>query len=276
VGYAFALFQPVELPAEPPAAFRCEIGKADGSDSGDGILFRLAVVEADGTETIAAEKQWIEHDWTPLVADLSRWAGKRVRIKLIADVGPDDNSSGDWACWTAIRLETLGPTLNLTVHDRPVELARGPAPLPLDGLTVERLRGAKRAVLHYQGIGLQCGGRYVSQASLNGVPLGPLPAAGGREAEGVWSDARLELAPEAVAALDEWNVLRIDNPGRDSFKIGRFWIELELAVGRRASSQLTRAAYTQPPEWPHAEGTLVPFDAPIEIEIRVRLQGRRE
>jgi hypothetical protein len=87
VGYTYALFEPLDLPAEP-AAFRCQIGKADGSDPGDGILFRVAVIGPDGKETAAAETQWIKHAWTTLEADLSPWAGQRVRIKLIADVGP--------------------------------------------------------------------------------------------------------------------------------------------------------------------------------------------
>ncbi|HUT90523.1 MAG TPA: hypothetical protein VMY37_13560 [Thermoguttaceae bacterium] len=271
VGYAFARFEPVELPQEPNAALRCDVGKADGSDPGDGILFRVAVVDADGTETVVAEKQWIEHAWTPLEADLSRWAGRQVRIKLTSDVGPGDNSSGDWACWTGMRIETFKPALGITVHDQPVELPRQPGPFPLQGLTVDDLRAAKRGLLHYQGIGLQCGGQYVSDAILNRVPLGPIPGAGGREGEGVWSEAAMELAAEAIAALDEWNRLKIENPGRDSFKIGRFWIEIELADGRKASSQVTATVYTQPPEWPHAEGTLVPFEEPIEPPIRFRL-----
>ena len=156
-------------------------------------------------------------------------------------------------------------------HDHPVELTRRPGPFSLDNLTVNDLRAAKRAVLHYQGIGLQCGGQYVSHATLNRVPLGSIPGAGGREGQGVWSDAALELTAEAVAALDEWNHLKIENPGRDSFKIARFWIELELADGRKACSQVTTTVYTQPPEWPYAEGTLVPFDQPIELEIRFGL-----
>ncbi|MFH1264578.1 MAG: hypothetical protein ABIK89_02540, partial [Planctomycetota bacterium] len=268
VGYSFALLEPVELPKEPQAAFRCEIGKADGSDPGDGILFRVAVVDADGAETLVAEKQWIQHAWTPLEADLAPWAGKQVRIKLTSDVGPDDNSSGDWACWTALRIETAGPALRTTVHDHPVELTRREGPFPLGGLTVDNLRQATGGVLHYQGIGLQCGGQYVSHGRLNGIELGELPAAGGREGQGVWSDAAMTLTAEAIASLGEWNPLEIENPGRDSFKIGRFWIELELADGRKASSQITTTIFTQPPEWPYAEGTLVPFDEPIRVEIR--------
>jgi len=131
VGYALARFEPVELPAEPKAALRCLIGKGDGSDPGDGILFRIAVVEHGGKETIVAQKQWIEHAWTPLAADLSGWVGQRVEIKLIADVGPADNSSGDWACWADLRIESLRPVLAASVHDAPVPLQRSPGPHPL-------------------------------------------------------------------------------------------------------------------------------------------------
>ncbi|GAB4136228.1 MAG: hypothetical protein Kow0040_22130 [Thermogutta sp.] len=108
VGYTYAVFDPVELPAQP-LAFRCLIGKGDGSDPGDGILFRIAVVADDGTETVVAERQWTRHAWEPMEADLSQWAGKRIRIKVMADVGPADNSVGDWAAWSDLRLESLKP-----------------------------------------------------------------------------------------------------------------------------------------------------------------------
>jgi hypothetical protein len=116
VGYAFALYEPVTLPREPRAVFRCDIGKRDGSDRGDGILFRVLVLPADGKETVGAEKQWAEHAWTSLEADLSRWAGQTIRIKLVADVGPADNSGGDWACWANLRLESTEPVMQLSVQ----------------------------------------------------------------------------------------------------------------------------------------------------------------
>jgi len=34
-----------------------------------------------------------------VTADLSPFAGKTIRLKLIADVGPNDNSQADWASW---------------------------------------------------------------------------------------------------------------------------------------------------------------------------------
>ena len=115
VGYVFATFDPIVLPKSPPAALRTQVGKVDGSDPGDGILYRAAVFDADGRETVVAEKHVRKHAWTPIEADLSRWAGKQVRIKLIGDVGPADNSSGDWACWADPQIENLAPQRVITV-----------------------------------------------------------------------------------------------------------------------------------------------------------------
>ena len=273
VGAAFAVLEPVTLPADWPAAFRCLVGKADGSVPGDGILFRIAVIDSSGKEAIAAEKQWIHHAWTPLEADLSRWSGQQVRIKLIADVGPKDNSSGDWACWADLRIESLRPVLGLSIHDRPVQLARRPGPYPLPGLTVADLRRARRAVLHFKAIGLQKGGQYVSYGKLNGVALGPLPAGGGDERHGRWAAVTIPLPAEAIASLNQWNIFSIDNPGHDSFKVKDFWIELTLPDGRKASSQITGTVYTQPPNWLHAEGELVPFGHAIQVQVRFRVES---
>jgi hypothetical protein len=272
VGYVYARTPPIALPAEPKAALRCQIGKADGSDPGDGILFRVAVVEPDGKETIAAEKSWIEHAWTPLEADLSPWAGKQVQIKLLTDVGPKDNSSGDWACWADLRLESLRPALSVSLHDQSVELQRKPGPQPLADLTAEQLRQAKKGVLHFQGIGMQGTAPYISCATLNRVALGTLPTAGGNEVGGVWSDAVVPLTPEAIARLVEWNRLAIQNPGNDSFAVRAFWIELELADGRKCSSEITTSAFRQSPEWPYGAGAGVPFGKDIELEIRFRVK----
>jgi len=272
VGYTFAVFEPVELPKDWPAAFRCLIGKADGSDPGDGILFRVAVVDAAGKETMATEKQWIKHAWTPLEADLSRWASQRVQIKLVADVGPADNSAGDWACWAEPRIESLRPVIVTTVHDAPVTLARQPGPHPIENLTVADLRKARRAVLHFQGKGLGHDSPYISVAGLNDVRLGELPGAGGDEVKGVWADARLEMPAAGIATLGEWNRLAIENPGHDSFAIRRFWIEVDLADGRKASSDITTTAFTQPAEWPYAEGERAPFGKAIETTIRFRVK----
>ncbi|MCY2991475.1 MAG: hypothetical protein NTY19_26910 [Planctomycetota bacterium] len=274
VGYAYAIYDPVALPKSPAAAFRVSIGKADGSDPGDGILFQIAVVTPDGQQTMVAEKQWLQHAWTPLEADLTPWAGQRIQLKLIADVGPADNSAADWACWAELRIETRQPELQSTLHDTAVQLRHELGPYPLASVSLDELRRARSGRLHYQGIGLECSGRYVSSAALNQVPLGNLPAAGGDERANVWSDASIALTPEAVAALNVENRFTVSNPGQDCFKIRRFWIELELADGRKCSSLVTTGAFTQPAEWLYTEGTGVPFGQQIEAAIPFRIPNR--
>ncbi len=272
VGYSYALLEPMQLPNRSSAAFRCEVGKADGSDPGDGILFRVTVIDSEGNETPVAERQWIQHAWTPLKAGLSRWKGQRVVIKLITDVGPADNSAGDWGCWSSLRVESLTPDLVTEVHDLQVTLTRDPAPLPIGNLTLEDVRSATSAILHFQGIGLQHGAPYVSFARVNKIELGELPGAGGNEQEGIWADAEIQLSSAVIASLQQWNTVALQNPGHDCFKVGRFWIELTLPDGRRASSQITRTVFTQPTGWLHAEGTGVAFDEDITIHVRLPME----
>ena len=126
VGYVFALYEPVALPAGPKAAFRAWVGKGDGGDLGDGILYKVAVVDEAGRETAVAERQVARFEWLPIEADLSPWAGKTVRLKLVADVGPADNSSADWAAWADLRIEALQPLLVRTLDEDPAPYRRGP------------------------------------------------------------------------------------------------------------------------------------------------------
>ncbi len=270
VGNCFALLQPLDLP-KTPAAFRCDIGKADGSDLGDGILFLVSVVDAQGKTIELARQLCAQHVWMPLQVDLSPWRGQRISLRLIADVGSGDNPTGDWACWSNLRIESLKPVLVTTIHDQYAELAREPGPFSVDNLTLDGLRQATSGILHFRGMGLQHATPYISTVQLNGILLGELPAAAGNESKGIWSDAQVELTPEAIAALDQFNTVVIQNPGQDSFKVGRFWLELALPDGRRTSSQITRAVFTQPPGWPYGEGISVPFDKDIRATIRIPL-----
>jgi hypothetical protein len=269
VGYSFALFEPVHLPKSPAASFRCSIGKGDGSDPGDGILFQVAVVDEKGRPHVIADKQWINHAWTALEGDLSPWAGQKVRIKLITDVGPADNSSGDWACWADMRIETSQPVTALTVHDQPVKLRYEPGPYPIPNLRMVDLQKAKRGWFHYEGQGVGTTAPYISSVEINSVAIGNLPGSdGSNETKNVWSQTMsMELPRKAIETLGASNCLTINNPGNDSFKIRHFWIELELADGRKCSSKVESTVYTQPPNWPYAEGVGVKFGTPIESEI---------
>jgi hypothetical protein len=141
VGYSFALYDPVRVPEEP-SAFRAWVGKKDGSDPGDGILYKAGIVDAEGKETIGGETTVTEHEWLPIEADLTPWAGQEVQIKLISDVGVEDNSSGDWACWADMRIETLEEKLTRRLVPDTERYRREPGPHPVEGLSVADLRQA--------------------------------------------------------------------------------------------------------------------------------------
>lgn len=104
-GYAFALYT-LDLPTTPQE-FECEVGKMDGSDLGDGILYKIIVEDSTGKRSVVAEKQVTDHAWHPLKANLKAWAGQEIKLILVADVGTANNSSGDWAAWSEMRLLPL-------------------------------------------------------------------------------------------------------------------------------------------------------------------------
>lgn len=267
-GYAFALYEPVRLPREPRAAFRCLVGKRDGSDRGDGILFRAVVLSADGAETVVAEKHSVEYAWTPLEADLSRWADQAVRVKLIADVGRANDSTGDWACWADMKFESLRPELALSLDAEVERHRRAPAPYPVAGLTETDLRTARSGWLRYDGKGLEGPGKWATFAVLNGVELGEMARAGGDEARGQFAEkVSVRLTPEALRSLGLRNRFVVKNPNHDSFSLRRFWIELELRDGRRGSSEVSTVTLSQPSGWPYAEGLTVPFGEDLAVEI---------
>jgi len=268
-GYSFATFSGVSLPAEPAAALRALVGKGDGSYLGDGILYKVAVVDAAGKQTIAGEKTVTTHAWLPIEADLSQWAGQTVSIKLISDVGVQDDSSGDWACWAERRLESLNRSLKWSLDGNTELYRRVPGPYPVAGLTVADLRAAKKGWLHYDGIGLSGTGEdYGSFAVINGIELGNMAPAGGRETENIWEEnVSVPLTPEAIASLSMKNTFELRDPKNDYFKVRRFWLELELADGRKCSSFVADVIFTQPPSWPYAEGILVPHGQNITVDI---------
>ena len=254
VGYTFVRFGPLAIPSSPPIEFACAIGKGDGSDVGDGILFKIAVIDEDGAETVLAEKTHKRHCWIPLKVDLSRFAGKTIYLKLIADVGPAGDSSGDWANWGDLSFNSMEPVLVTTLHETPVQLTYEPGERTDSSITPEQLRKAKKAVLHFEGAGIQCSGQYVSTCKLNGISIGRLPACGGDEVNGVFGSGSIPLDAKAIAALGKKNVFEIDNPGSDYFKLKNVRIDAVLKDGRRISSKTTTTAYTQPPGWKYAEG----------------------
>ncbi len=268
VGYGYAVFDPIQLPAAPSAAFRANLGKEDGSDPGDGILFKLVVLDVSGEETLAGQATVSRHEWQPFEADLSHWAGKQVRLKLVADAGAGDNSVGDWGCWADLRIESREPVLSRLLELDVERVRRLPGPHPIVGLRLEDLRSATNGWLHYEGKGLEGPGPYGTAGLLNGVALGDMAGAQGDEVNGVFSaPAAVALNAAAIGSLGRRNVFTLSNPRRDCFSVRRFWIELALPDGRRCASDISTATYTQPGGWKHAEGILVPADQDLTLEI---------
>ena len=267
-GYAFATFGPIELPARP-AAFRAVVGKGDGSDLGDGIVYYVAVVDAEGQQTIAGEQPVTTHAWLPIEADLSPWAGQTVSLKLISDVGPEDNSSGDWASWAEMRIESTTQELKWSLDENTELYRRRPGPFPTAGLRLNDLRTAKQGWLRYDGVGLSgTGDSYGSFAVLNGIELGNMAPAGGNEAENIWEEqVGVALTSEAIASLGFRNRFELRNPRNDYFKVRRFWIELDLADGRKVSSYVADVVFTQPPGWAHGEGIMIPHGENIAVDV---------
>jgi hypothetical protein len=108
VGYVWAQFGPITLPEEP-CVFRVWVGLMDGGDPSDGALFVVEVLDEQGKLHRLAEKLGVQKEWRELVADLTEFAGKKVWLRLIADVGPNDNSTADWASWGEPRIELKTP-----------------------------------------------------------------------------------------------------------------------------------------------------------------------
>ncbi len=96
----------VEIPVTLPANQTIEMTFANGiqkKHEGDGMTFALHVVPMD-TENSLGETVWSEHQTTPGVwkksnVDLSKFAGKTVRLQLEWNPGPKQNSSFDLGYW---------------------------------------------------------------------------------------------------------------------------------------------------------------------------------
>ena len=184
-------------------------------------------------------------------------------------MGVGDNSEGDWGCWADRRIESRDVVIVRRLK-RSAEAARTqPGPHRVKGLREADLRRATKGWLRYDGMGLAGrGGQHESYAVLNGVALGPMRAAGGNEARGVWKEnVPVPLTRQAIATLGFRNRFELRNPGCDWFKVRRLWIELALPDGRRCSSDISTAVFTQPPNWPYAEGIGVPFTETITVDI---------
>lgn len=108
VGYTWAELSPVTLPNEP-CELHAFVGIKDGGNKSDGVVFKIQALDANGKPQTLAEQTGVQGEWREIRADLAAFAGKRVRLRLIADVGPNDDSVADWASWGAPVLRLSSP-----------------------------------------------------------------------------------------------------------------------------------------------------------------------
>jgi len=264
-GYVFIEYSLLKLP-QSPVAFRAFVGKNDGSDPGDGIVYSLVVEEINGKETSVGSWHVTRHEWLAVEADLSAWAGQTVNLKLITDAG--GNTSGDWGGWAEMRLESLQKELVWTLLPE-AEAHFKSSPHPLPDLKVADLQQAQRGVIRYQAIGLA--GKhpvYGSFGLLNNLELGNMIPAGGDERNGIWSTpVEIPLGEKALKSLQIHNVFEIVNPGEDCFKVRDFCLEVVLADGRKVATLINAGIYTQPGSWLYAEGVGVPQGSNIKVHL---------
>ncbi|HAK95981.1 MAG TPA: hypothetical protein DCM87_13570 [Planctomycetes bacterium] len=102
-GATIAELWPIDVPAEG-AALEASIGIADGGDVSDGAVFTVLAAERQGEWVALASAAANRPGWKPFRADLGKFAGKRIFLRLVTDVGPADNSNSDWACFGDARV----------------------------------------------------------------------------------------------------------------------------------------------------------------------------
>jgi hypothetical protein len=109
VGYAFGEFR-LTLP-DAPCIFETWVGFADGSSTSDGCVFSVQVEASGKWETVASVQHAELKVWKALRADLAKYKGQQIRLLLVTDVGPKDDSNSDWACWGDPRIVRAGTYL---------------------------------------------------------------------------------------------------------------------------------------------------------------------
>ncbi|NQT85376.1 hypothetical protein HQ560_01340 [bacterium] len=112
-GYAFGEFA-LTLP-EATCVFETWVGFQDGSSTTDGCVFSVQAKTEGTWSTINTIQHAKLKEWKPLRADLGSHTGRTIRLRLVTDVGPKNNSSSDWAAWGAPRVIRAGTHLTVDV-----------------------------------------------------------------------------------------------------------------------------------------------------------------
>lgn len=105
---------PIHLP-QAPSELHFRLGFT--SATRDGCVFQVQVIDGEEVETVFSQHYADLDKWLPCVADLSKWAGRKVKLKLIADPGPANDRARDVAAWGEPRVIVPGKWLRLNILD---------------------------------------------------------------------------------------------------------------------------------------------------------------
>lgn len=114
VGYTYGMTPKIQVP-DKPCDFRAFIGIKDGGDKSDGVTFTVLAVDENGAERQILREHWAERKWKEVSADLSAFSGKSVRLKLLTDCGPKDDTTADWAAWGEPRVASREATVRVVL-----------------------------------------------------------------------------------------------------------------------------------------------------------------
>lgn len=116
IGYTYLTTGHIQVPNEE-CYFRTFIGLKDGGYVSDGVTFTVLALTDDGGEHTIFAEHWDKREWKEVTADLSPFRGQRIRLKFVADVGPNDDSTADWASWGEPRITLKKPITKIELTD---------------------------------------------------------------------------------------------------------------------------------------------------------------
>lgn len=109
-GYVFWTRE-VDVPSATELRF--SLGMSDRAPGrSDGVWYQVLAAELSGPSagkfTPLFERSTKVHEWVPCTVPLERFAGRRVRLKFVADCGPNNNATTDQGFWADVKLAPVG------------------------------------------------------------------------------------------------------------------------------------------------------------------------
>lgn len=102
-----------DVTVPPDAELRFHLGMGEKAPQrSDGVSFRVLAAPLAGTTAggfvSLFEESTKAHAWLPRSVPLAAWAGRRIRLKFVADCGPRDNTTADLGYWGDVKIARAG------------------------------------------------------------------------------------------------------------------------------------------------------------------------